>query len=158
MIATETRTCRQCGKEFEISTSRMRYGRGLYCSVDCRSKGLAAPRVSHTCRQCGTVFSVRSVVAAKGGGLYCSPDCQRNGQRDRAARKPTPVAPVNKPNRFGQPNQLTVRPARQPMPPTSKPTTDSLVWSGSGLVSCAGCGRIRERGRRCQCERVEVAS
>lgn len=161
MIATETRTCRICGKDFEIAVSRTRYGRGKFCGRVCSARSRVTPRESRTCR-CGTVFEVRVArVAANGGGTFCSVACHNASQIGRPTKKTATVAaPVKPPNRFGQPEHLTARPVRQPVASTSKTATDDLVWSGSNTVRCAaiGCGRTRERGQRCQCERMEVAS
>jgi hypothetical protein len=134
-----TLECAHCHKFFTVPHWEVnRRGRArIFCSVACadtsRRKIKPAPDVlDRACQQCDATFRRSSL---KSGQRYCSHAC-------RAKAKPG----VNPPARS------------QPVRPAPKPSADGLVWSGSGLVTCAGCGRTRERGRRCQCERVEVAS
>ncbi|QGZ53329.1 hypothetical protein GPZ77_34430 (plasmid) [Streptomyces sp. QHH-9511] len=68
-----TRSCRQCGDEFEIKASRLASGRGQYCSKACQA--LAEGSEDRSCLACGETFrAVRSVIA-RGWGSYCSQPC-----------------------------------------------------------------------------------
>ncbi|MGW2207070.1 hypothetical protein [Streptomyces sp. NPDC001774] len=68
-----TRSCRQCGNNFEIKASRLASGRGRYCSKACQAH--AEGSEERTCLACGKTFrAVRSVIA-RGWGSYCSQPC-----------------------------------------------------------------------------------
>ena len=69
--------CKQCGKEFHSTQSRIKSGRGLYCSREC----LVANKwqnVIHICQNplCKNSFEVLQSVDKKGSGKYCSITCK----------------------------------------------------------------------------------
>ena len=143
------RVCGFCEKSFEIPHHRVNNGRGLYCSTACYSKSRTRG-VQRDCGVCGRHFSVKPSVAASGAGLFCSILCSNKSR----IGVPT-TTKTGQPHKFGR--TVHSKPKTPPYRPEPKPSADSLVWAGSNTVNCGGCGRTRERGQRCQCERVEVA-
>lgn len=91
------------------------------------SKAPPAPK-TRTC-ECGVVFDLPSPTSNQ---RCCSQPCRAKAQTTASSKT-----------------------ANRPLPSPPKTDPNGLVWSGSGLVNCHGCGRTRERGRRCQCERLE---
>jgi len=81
------RACEICGKEFRVYPSRVKKGKGLYCSKVCagkaRSKILIGEKSSRwnggktkcICKECGKEFEVFPSQIKKGGGYYCSVLC-----------------------------------------------------------------------------------
>lgn len=61
-----------CSKESFITKSAMSYGRGKYCSKDCRWK---ACRTQTTCATCKKAFTSKVSFIPK----YCSPKCKELG-------------------------------------------------------------------------------
>lgn len=145
-----TLTCQHepCGKAFTIPPWEvLRRGRERrFCSPKCgdasrrKITSEKAPRfnrkpapspsdLTRACQQCGATFRRSSLKSEQ---RFCSQPCRAKAQ-----------------------NGVKPPAGSQPVRSTPKPDPDGLVWSGSNLVDCHGCGRTRERGRRCQCERVE---
>lgn len=166
---TVTRVCAPCGATFTVLERTTRKpGRGQYCSKSCSSRaraGITFPalrtRETRVCR-CGASFEVRPSRIKAGKGTFCSRPC-----KEAAARKPQPVKAKPKP----APKPVTVKPvahkfgaAARPanvgrhantVPPLpASPRVDDLpITECSGLVRCARCSGMRERGVRCSCER-----
>lgn len=69
------RSCKNCGEEFEIVESMLKYQRGEYCSNECYSKDHTHERV---CQNCGEQFEIKQSRIEEGGGVFCSMDCQYN--------------------------------------------------------------------------------
>jgi hypothetical protein len=77
--------CRECGKEFSTTPSRIRDGRGKYCSTECARPHYGRAGEAHsmwsggpakrTCQNCGKEFATRKARIAYGRGKYCSRSC-----------------------------------------------------------------------------------
>ena len=73
--------CVICGKQFSTIPSRIKEGRGKYCSKECyykSKKGKPAhnySRIKRICKTCGKEFRVNKARAEKGGGKFCSQKC-----------------------------------------------------------------------------------
>lgn len=66
--------CKQCGKTFLVHPSRLKLGRGKYCSLECVQKS------KHTgedkkCPICGKTFYVIRSTLDIGEGIYCGRQC-----------------------------------------------------------------------------------
>ena len=66
------RTCERCGTAFTVPASRVRQGRGRFCSRSCRP---GEPPAARTCQRCGTAFTVPAWVVRQGNGRFCSRSC-----------------------------------------------------------------------------------
>lgn len=83
------RTCKHCGKKFNVDQSKARKGRGIYCSSKCMSSALTGPshpswkggEVERKCITCGKIFSVVQARVEKGFGKYCSVECRKKKAR-----------------------------------------------------------------------------
>ena len=76
-----------CGKEFEVIPSKIKTGRGKYCSKQCYYKALIGKtgenspswrggQIKRVCEVCGKSFEVRpAYLKKKGHGKYCSSEC-----------------------------------------------------------------------------------
>lgn len=63
--------CKRCGKEFEQWPSRIKDGKGKYCSKECRKN-----RVTYSCKGCGRPIIVAlSTYKSRSGKQYCSRKC-----------------------------------------------------------------------------------
>ena len=80
------RICKFCGKEFEITPSKIRGNRGFYCGKICyyqdrsrRFSGENNPsfkeKILRKCQRCGKEFPVIPSRVEKGFGKYCSKKC-----------------------------------------------------------------------------------
>ncbi|MFF3790840.1 endonuclease domain-containing protein [Streptomyces sp. NPDC001981] len=67
-----TRCCLQCGADFEIKQSRIKNGRGSYCSKECQALAEGCKR---TCQGCGNEFRATRSVIEQGWGTFCSQAC-----------------------------------------------------------------------------------
>ncbi|MCK4815774.1 hypothetical protein KA005_08390, partial [bacterium] len=86
-MAKIKRICKTCGKEFKVKPSRVKYGRGKYCSLECRSiayskncrgkksSGWKGGKIKRICKTCGKEIEVYPSIIRKGKGIYCSRDC-----------------------------------------------------------------------------------
>lgn len=85
--------CKICGKEFNIYPSKIKQGRGKYCSRECYDKAVRHNTqeimVKRICQSCGKEFYVYPSVIRKGerNGLFCSKDCMYKSRRQQY---PTP--------------------------------------------------------------------
>lgn len=83
------RICETCGKEFEVSFSRIKYGRGRFCSRVCADEGKKGdkhPRwkgglVECICEACGKEFEEKPSIVRRGGGRFCSIVCARKKRK-----------------------------------------------------------------------------
>ncbi len=94
-------TCRTCKKEFHEKPSRIKGGRGKYCSRACFAqtlkeawKGDKNPRwvrkIKKTCAVCGKTFEKTPYYCSGEWGLkgrFCSIDCQAKHLRGRKREK-----------------------------------------------------------------------
>lgn len=143
--------CKHCHTAFSVPHWEPAQGKGKYCSVNCKNRGRSqtAPStpVSLTCQQCGAAFTKPAWALKKAGrGKYCSSPCAAAGRRinPNAADRQYPDKP--KPNVGRHANTVPPLPA--------SPRVDDLpLTECSGLVRCARCSSMRERGVRCSCER-----
>jgi hypothetical protein len=71
---TMKRVCQYCGEEFPSYPSRVKDGKGKYCSKECSKAGIRKekPRI---CLACGEELYARPAFVKKGGGKYCSSKC-----------------------------------------------------------------------------------
>ena len=68
------RICPNCGKRFFISESRLKYGRGKYCSKKCKYESGNDGREEYVCAYCGKKFK-RYSAHIKSQYQFCSPEC-----------------------------------------------------------------------------------
>jgi 5-methylcytosine-specific restriction endonuclease McrA len=78
------RTCEYCGKSFAVSPSKLKEGKGRFCSKACYEEDRKLP--PRTCQICGATFYPDRHRVAKGGGKFCSDACKRLGSRTRVER------------------------------------------------------------------------
>lgn len=165
---TVTRVCAPCGAAFTVlERVTRRPGRGQYCSKSCSSKSRAGTtfpmlrtRETRVC-YCGASFEVRPSRIKAGKGKFCSRPCKEAADRKPPTVKVTKPAPKpvkQKPvaHKFGAAARPTnVGRHANTVPPTpASPRVDDLpITECSGLVRCARCSGMRERGVRCSCER-----
>lgn len=76
------RTCNVCGKEFKISASRIKYGRGKHCSKRCGYESFKIKKVICKCKICGKKFYLKPSDIKFGKGIYCSKKCFGKGMRN----------------------------------------------------------------------------
>lgn len=77
-------TCTACGKKFHVSPSRVKSGRGRYCSRRCKDKaqrGENAPNwrggpVKRICEVCSKEFYITRAKTMGGKGRFCSNECR----------------------------------------------------------------------------------
>ena len=70
--------CKQCGKEFEVTSYNFKSKRKKYCSLQCRynsQKGWKLPRELRICLNCGKIFYWRKATPTN-TGKYCSKKCK----------------------------------------------------------------------------------
>lgn len=70
------RTCQYCGDPFWVFPSRIRDGRGKFCSKECSWQGGNVDRV---CQICGDHFRVSPSRIKRDEGKYCSQECFGKG-------------------------------------------------------------------------------
>lgn len=71
--------CRNCGKPFQIDSSRLKHGKGLDCSLSCSYASrarLAKQDIYAPCARCGQPIKTTKSRIKKGADKYCSRDCQ----------------------------------------------------------------------------------
>lgn len=81
------KSCLFCGKKFEVLESKVKVGKGKYCSRECSHKARSVSirgenhpnwnggEVQQQCLQCGNEFLVKPSHIKKGGGKYCCKKC-----------------------------------------------------------------------------------
>lgn len=81
-----TNTCKQCGKPYQIQSSRA--NKSSYCSRPCMASAYAVIQrvepVRFTCRQCAAEFSVKPCRAPK--AKFCSKSCKMRHQHANRPR------------------------------------------------------------------------
>jgi hypothetical protein len=73
-------TCRYCGKQFEIVPSRIKKGRGKFCSKKCRNDWDKSRRIKRICKYCGKSFELTPHKIHNELGKYCSRACADKGK------------------------------------------------------------------------------
>ena len=68
--------CQGCGIQFHVPPSRIRAGRGKFCSRECRKT-----QVEKECQTCGAPISVIPSQLAQGRGKFCSRECYEIGEK-----------------------------------------------------------------------------
>jgi hypothetical protein len=81
-------TCEGCGKSFHVKQSRVRGGRGKYCSRACQHAGHSE---YVACLICSKSFKEEKSVLAHGWGKYCSKRCQHIGKSINMSGKNHPL-------------------------------------------------------------------
>jgi hypothetical protein len=66
--------CKQCGNEFETIPSRIRNGRGKYCSRKCFHEFTRNKEI-RVCQKCGNEFEAHLSDIKRGRGKFCSRKC-----------------------------------------------------------------------------------
>ena len=76
------KTCPICGKEFKITPSKAKLGRGKFCSIQCKSifykekyAILHSKKIKRFCVVCGNEFEIKATEIERGRGKYCSREC-----------------------------------------------------------------------------------
>lgn len=72
------RICKYCGKEFYVPPSRIKYGKGKYCSIECRKNDNR--KIERICKYCGKIFYVDKSRLKYDRGKYCSRSCMYKAQ------------------------------------------------------------------------------
>jgi len=67
------KSCLQCGKEFHTYPSRIKLGRGKYCSKKCSN--MPTNQTEVVCLYCNKKFMAKDSELSRGGGIYCSKKC-----------------------------------------------------------------------------------
>lgn len=70
--------CLYCNKKFRTYISRLKSGRGKYCSRKCYELS-KRKRIKKTCEICGKVFYIPPSKVKQNRGKYCSNKCQGIG-------------------------------------------------------------------------------
>ncbi len=73
------RTCPICNKTFYTYPSNIKLGRGIFCSVKCKSIAVGMKfkgKNNQKCLHCGKMFHVRQCRIINGKGVYCSSKCR----------------------------------------------------------------------------------
>lgn len=68
--------CLVCDKEFYQPPSRIKAGKGKYCSIECYLKVHKANRVRVKCKSCGKAFDITENRYNKNRRQYCSQQCK----------------------------------------------------------------------------------
>lgn len=63
------RECARCGSEFSVRRSKIKEGKGIFCSRECKGSSQVV-----ACRKCGKQFRLAS-SAIRSAGNYCSRQC-----------------------------------------------------------------------------------
>lgn len=66
--------CKACGKEFHVITAKVKTGRGIYCSRQCRDTDRRT-RIKVVCQICLKEFYVVPSQKKNGYGIFCSKEC-----------------------------------------------------------------------------------
>ena len=80
-----TKTCKYCGKEYQVSESQEQ--RSKFCSDKC-FRASRNTRMDYACDYCGKIFKVRKskidkVKSGKSKGLYCCSQCAKDAQKPK---------------------------------------------------------------------------
>ena len=77
------RTCPICNETFYTYPSNIKLGRGIYCSVRCKSVAVGMKfkgENNQTCAVCGKTFHVRPCRIKNNHGIYCSHECHNKSE------------------------------------------------------------------------------
>jgi hypothetical protein len=76
------RACLRCGKVFQVEPSRVKIGKGKYCSTECAHEALKR-RIKVRCLYCNKEFETVPSSIREGEGKFCSASCRAKyvGQR-----------------------------------------------------------------------------
>ena len=87
------RQCENCGEEFKTKPSRVRAGKGKFCSQKCyyewqrgRPKGTRT-RVIKNCETCGKEFETFPSNIKRGWGRFCSLECRTACETKRVTKE-----------------------------------------------------------------------
>ena len=85
------KVCKQCGKHFFVSPSKIKQRKCEFCCRDCYKKwhDLNNSLVDCVCKICGKPFKVQVCHIKRGQGKYCSKEC-----RCKSLCKPWIMPPV----------------------------------------------------------------
>jgi len=76
------RTCQFCGNKFEVKASTIADGYAIYCSRECKYKGLKGPITKLECEHCGRMFEVKEYETLRRSNVrFCSPECNSAAQQ-----------------------------------------------------------------------------
>jgi hypothetical protein len=73
--------CKQCGNEFETIPSRIRNGRGKYCSRKCFHEFTRNKEI-RVCQKCGNEFEAHLSDIKRGRGKFCSKSCAQTRENN----------------------------------------------------------------------------
>jgi hypothetical protein len=68
------RICPSCGKHFFVDASRIKHGRGIYCSKKCQYGSRKNNKTEYKCDFCGKIFK-RYSSSIKSKYHFCSAEC-----------------------------------------------------------------------------------
>ena len=77
------RRCAACGKEFEIYTSDIKRGHGIYCSTECHKTHTGYKPVLYMCEWCNRTFRTTNPFDAK----FCCDECHSRYFDSKTASK-----------------------------------------------------------------------
>lgn len=80
-----TRNCEVCGKTISKPPSRMKNGKGRFCSMRCRSIGIGA-KIERVCESCGVKFLAFPCFIKAGQARYCSQQCSNSARKKESKR------------------------------------------------------------------------
>lgn len=92
------RICKQCGKEFEVYSYKVKEGHGNFCSLKCwgkwKSENLRGDKASNwrgggikqVCKVCNKEFETTTCILKTGAGKYCSKECYDKSMQTRSKR------------------------------------------------------------------------
>ena len=85
------RICPGCGARFSTSASRLKWGRGKYCSRKCQYANQVINHWVFTkCAVCGEEIK-RSPSHIKSRNQFCSPECSYKGRATKLVTRPPPT-------------------------------------------------------------------
>lgn len=81
------RICEHCGKEFSISHSFAKIGRGKYCSHSCSNKNRKKKGQIKICKWCGEKFYIKPYENKVDRRKFCSYKCKAKYQKTLTGEK-----------------------------------------------------------------------
>lgn len=81
------RVCLQCSKTFSIKPSKLKAGRGIFCSRKCRFPEAALGPVHCVCARCAKAFDVSPSIVKNGGGVFCGDECRLASYTDKRVHR-----------------------------------------------------------------------
>jgi len=104
---SELMKCEICGKEFLVWHSRIKQGKGRFCSKVCSGKSQRS-KVTKECQQCGKSFEAAPNQIKLGYANFCSHECHEESRKApvelicQQCGKPFTVQPNRVKNGWGQ--------------------------------------------------------